>query len=208
MIVCLAVLYTFHNGSCICKATGYAYIDIHSLIRYGKFLDSLFTTNTALCNLMHGFLAVIRAQSSKNCLGNTTGNTEDNATAGTKSKRHIACFRIQCCKIKTKVIDHAEKLCGCDNDIGILLAIGKAVGADCLCLLGCTWHNGNHNGLLACCMLRITEVFLDNRRHHSLWGTAGRNVRNIFFILISDKLHPCRTAGSQKRKILTLLHSV
>ena len=208
MIVCFTVLYTVHNDPCIGQSAGDTDINIFTFVLYGKFLDSLFTTGTALSDLMHGFLAVIRTQSSKNGLGNTTGNTKDNTTAGTKSKWHITCFRIQCCKIKTKVVDHAEKLCGCDNDIGILLAFCKAIWPDRLCLLGCTWHNGNHNCFLACCMLRITEVFLDNCRHHSLWGTAGGDIWNVFLILIGDKFHPCRTAGSQEWKVLAFFHSV
>mgnify|MGYP001664411477 CR=1 FL=1 len=82
-------------------------------------------------------------------------------TTGAEAKRHITGFRIKSCKVKTKVIDHSKELGSCDNDIGILLTICKAVGADCLCLLGCTWHNGNHNGLLACCTFRIAEVLFD-----------------------------------------------
>ena len=50
----------FHNGSGICKSAGNADIQVHSLIRNGKFLDSFFSTDTAFCDLVHGFFAVVR----------------------------------------------------------------------------------------------------------------------------------------------------
>ena len=56
MIVCFAVLYTFHNGSCICKTTGHTYIDIHSLVWNCEFFDSFISTDTTLRNLLHGLL--------------------------------------------------------------------------------------------------------------------------------------------------------
>ena len=61
MIVCFAVLYTFHNGSCIGKTTGHTYIDIHSLVWNCEFFDSLISTDTTLRNLLHGLLGMIRA---------------------------------------------------------------------------------------------------------------------------------------------------
>ena len=57
-------------------------------------------------------------------------------------------------------------------------------------------------------MFRIAEVLFDYCWEHSLWRTAGRKIRNILLVLVCDKLHPCRTAGSKKRKFLTLLNSV
>ena len=92
MIVCFAVLYTFHNGSCICKTAGNADFYINSFIRNGKFFDAFFSTNTALCDFIHGFFGMIRIQTTENCLCNTTGNTEDHTTSGADTKRYISCF--------------------------------------------------------------------------------------------------------------------
>ena len=161
MIFFLTVLYLFHNGSCICKTAGNTDIKVHSFIRNCKFLDSLISTNTAFCDLMHGFFAVIRSQTAENCLCNTSCNTEDNTTTGAEAKRHITGFRIKSCKVKTKVIDHAEQLCSCNNDICILFTVCEAVRTNCFCLLGCTWHNRNHNCFLAAGMFRIAEVLFD-----------------------------------------------
>jgi len=208
MVFCFAVLYTVHNDPCIGKSAGYADFDLHVFVWYREFLDSLFSTDTTLRDLTHCFLGMIWGQATENRLCNTTGNAKDNTAAGTESKWHITCFRIQGCEIKTEVIDHAEKFHCCDNDICILLALGKAVWTDRFCFLGCTWHDGNHNGFLACCVFRITEVFLNDCGHHSLRGSTGGKVRNIFFVLFCDEFDPCRTAGGQKRKFLSFLNSV
>ena len=82
-------------------------------------------------------------------------------TTGAEAKRHITGFRIKSCKVKTKVIDHAEQLCSCNNDICILFTVCEAVRTNCFCLLGCTWHNRNHNCFLAAGMFRIAEVLFD-----------------------------------------------
>ena len=57
-------------------------------------------------------------------------------------------------------------------------------------------------------MFRITEIFLDNCGQHSLWGTAGRKIRDKFFILIGDKFNPCRTTGCQKRKFFSFFNTI
>ena len=85
MIFFLTILNLFHNGSCICKAAGNTDIKVHSFIRNCKFLDSLISTNTAFCDLMHGFFAVIRSQAAENCFCNTSCNTEDNTTTGAEA---------------------------------------------------------------------------------------------------------------------------
>ena len=208
MILCFAVLYTIHNDSCIGKSAGYTDLNFHSFVWYREFLDSLVSTYTTLGDFSHCFFTVVRSQTTKNCLCNTTGNTKDNSTAGTESKRHITCFWLKSCKVKAKVVDHTKKLCGCDNDIGIFFTMCIAVRTNSFCLLSRTWHNGNHYSLLSLSMFRITEVFLNNSRKHSLWGSAGRNIRNIILILICNKFHPCRTAGCQERKFLTFFNTV
>ena len=208
MILCLTVLYTVHNDSCIGKSAGYADLNLHSLIWYGKFLNSFISTHTTLRNLSHCFFTVIRSQATKNRLCNTTGNTKDNPTTRTESKRHITCFRLKSCKIKTKVIDHTEKLCSCDNDVGIFLTMRIAVRTNGFCFLCGTWHNRNHNRLLSFGMFRITEIFLNDCRKHSLRRPAGRNIRDIIFILIRNKFYPCRTTGCQERKFFTFLDTV
>ena len=208
MILGFAVLYTFHNGSCICKTAGNADFYINSFIRNCEFFDTFFSTNTALCDFIHGLLGMIRIQTTENCLCNTTGNTKDYTTAGTKSKRHITCLRIQRWKIKTEVIDHTKQFGSRNNDIRIFLSVCIAVRPNCFCFLCSTWHNRNHDCLLSCCMLRITEIFFDDCRQHSLWGSAGRKIRNKFLILVSDEFYPCRTTGCQKRKFFSFFNSV
>ena len=197
MIFFFSVLYLIHNFSRIGKTTGYTDLDFGSLIIYRKLFDTFFSTDTALCDLVHRFLAVIVGQATKHCLSHTTGHTEDHAAAGTKSKRHITCFRFKNCKIKTEVIDHTKQLCGRNYNIGILFSLGIAVRANGFCLLRSTRHDGNHHGFLALCMFRITEILFDDCGKHSLRGTAGGQVRNIIFVLIGYEFDPCRTAGSQ-----------
>ena len=85
MIFFLTILNLFHNGFCICKTAGNTDIKVHSFIRNCKFLDSLISTNTAFCDLMHGFFAVIRSQAAENCFCNTSCNTEDNTTTGAEA---------------------------------------------------------------------------------------------------------------------------
>ena len=151
---------------------------------------------------------MIRIQTTENCLCNTTGNTKDYTTAGTKSKRHITCFRIKCCKVKTEVIDHTDQFGSRNNDIRIFLSVCIAVRPNGFCFLCSTWHNRNHDGLLSCCMLRITEIFFNYCGHHSLWRSAGRKIRNKFLILVSDEFYPCRTTGCQKRKFFSFFNSI
>ena len=197
MIFFFSVLYLIHNFSRIGKTTGYTDLDFGSLIIYRELFDTFFSTDTAFCDLMHRFFAVVIGQATKHCLSHTTGYTEDHTAAGTKSKRHITGFRFEKREFDTKVVDHTKQLCGCDNDICILFSLGKTIRTNSFRLLRSTWHDGNHNSFLPLCMLRITEILFDDCGKHSLRRTAGGQVRNIIFVLIGYEFDPCRTAGSQ-----------
>ena len=197
MIFFFSVLYLIHNFSRIGKTTCHADLHFGSLVIYREFFDAFFSTDTALCDLMHRFFAVIVGQTTKHRFRYTTGYTEDHSTTGTKSKWHITCFRFKNCEIKAEVVDHTKQFCSCNYNIGILFSLGKAVRANGFCFLGGTRHDGNHHGFLALRMFRITEILFDDCGKHSLRRTAGGQVRNIVFVLIGYEFDPCRTAGSQ-----------
>ena len=171
-------------------------------------LNGIVAANAAFRDGVQSYLVVLRNQTAQHCLGNATGDAEDDAAAGTEAEGYVAGLRRQAGEINAGVADHADQLRGGDDNIRILLALGEAVGPLGLHLLGGTGHDGDHHRALALGVLGIAIPLLDQSGHHALGRTAGGQILLELRILIGNELDPGGAAGGQQRQFDTSFHTV
>ena len=147
-------------------------------------------------------------QTAQNRFRHAAGSAEDHAAAGADAEGHIAGFGRKRLKVDAVGVDHPDQLGGGEHVIGVLLLVGVALLALRLHLLGGTGHDGDYDGLFSLGVGLVPVVVLQDGGEHGLGRTAGGDIWNVFLILIGDKFHPCRTAGSQEWKVLAFFHSV
>lgn len=208
MVLLLAGADLLHDLPGIGQAGDHADVHIHAVVGNGGFLDALLAANAAGSNGIEGSGIVIRCQAAQHRLGNAAGDAEDHAAAGGQAKGHIAGLWLDLIEGNAEVLDHPGQLRGGEDDVCILLAMGKGIGAHSLHLLGGTGHDGHHEGLLALRVGGVTVILLDNGGEHALGRPAGGDIFLHLRELVVHEFHPGGAAGGQQRQLAAVVHPV